>query len=310
MRAIIFLLVLLTPSCGGFCGHAIAPPRNALLSARRPTSVAMALSDESADAEEVNADAVLDASGVDISAIAREEMASIATLDEAAQEEALPELVRKIEGRARSEGYQLGDAARAAVEATRGEVQRQLDAEWSMSDLALLLKIGLFLGAGAAAPVAGLAALPAAAVLGTYGAVLKAELGVRAMQEVVVRLAERASRGIADGVKDFTGKDEYHFGDLTETTVRRMGYKDYEFGDFSRGAVEGVVKSATGKNDYKFGQFTEGAVHAVTGNTEYKFGDFTKSLLKGRQEKNKKNKKGNKLGDFSRGMLRKLKGEE
>ena len=98
-----------------------------------------------------------------------------------------------------------------------------------MGDLSLLLKIGIFLGAGATAPVSGLAALPAAALLATYGTVLKAELGVRAVQEVGTRLAERAARGVADGVKAFTGKEEYAFGDLTEAAVRKMGREDCEW---------------------------------------------------------------------------------
>ena len=49
-------------------------------------------------------------------------------------------------------GFQVGEISKNVVEATRGEVQRQMDAEWSANDLSLLLKVGLFLGAGAAAP--------------------------------------------------------------------------------------------------------------------------------------------------------------
>ena len=120
-----------------------------------------------------------------------------------------------------------------------------------MNDVSLLLKIGIFLGAGASAPAAGLAALPAAALLATYGTVLKAELGVRAVQEVGTRVAERAARGVVDGVKEFTGKEQYAFGDLTEATVRKMGREDYRFGDFSKGAAEGAVKAVTGRDDYK-----------------------------------------------------------
>ena len=47
-----------------------------------------------------------------------------------------------------------------------------MEAEWNMDDISLLLKVGLFLGAGAAAPAAGLAAMPAAVVLATCGALL------------------------------------------------------------------------------------------------------------------------------------------
>ena len=87
---------------------------------------------------------------------------------------------------------------------------------------------------------------------------LKAELGVRAVQEVGVRLAERAAQGLADGVREYTVKDEYAFGDLTEATVRKV----------------------TGDADYKFGDFTKGAVKKVTGKDEYRFGDLSKSLWK------------------------------
>ena len=59
-----------------------------------------------------------------------------------------------------------------------------MDTDWNMDDISLLLKVGLFLGAGAAAPAAGLAAMPAALVLATYGTVLKAELGVRAPERL------------------------------------------------------------------------------------------------------------------------------
>jgi len=155
-------------------------------------------------------------------------------------------------------GYQFGDVSRAVASSVRGEVQRQMDADWSMDDLGLLLKIGIFLGAGAAAPAAGLAAMPAAVLLATYGTVLKAELGVRAVQEVGVRATEMAAQGVRDGVADYTGKEEYRFGDLTEATVQKV----------------------TGSKDYKFGDLTRGAVKSVTGKDEYKFGDVTKSLFR------------------------------
>eukprot|EP00966_Prymnesium_polylepis_P161730 3738017-Prymnesium_polylepis.1 len=239
-----------------------------------------------------------EAPGGGIDNIVREELASLARLDREEQEERLPTLLQRVEQRTMAaaedaesdasasnvvEGYQFGNVTKAVVEATRGEVQRQLEAEWTMDDLSLLLKVGIFLGAGATAPVTGLAALPAAALLTTFGTVLKAELGVRAVQEVGARMAERAAQGIADGVKDFTGKEGYAFGDITEAAVRKMGkedWEDYRFGDVTRGAAEGVVRAATGRKDYKFGQLTEGAVKAVTGNEEYRFGDFTKSIFK------------------------------
>ena len=95
-------------------------------------------------------------------------------------------------------------------------------------------------------------------LLATYGTVLKAELGVRAVQEVGVRLTERAAQGIADGVRSYTGKEDYKFGDLTEETVHRL----------------------TGKDDYKFGDLTKGALKSVTGKEQYQFGDLSKSLFR------------------------------
>ena len=145
--------------------------------------------------------------------IVQEELAVLAAQTPEEQEAQLPTLLARVEARAanasEAEGYRFGDISRAVVESTRGEVRRQMDTDWNMDDISLLLKVGLFLGAGAAAPAAGLAAMPAALVLATYGTVLKAELGVRAIQEVGVRLAERAAQGVVDGVKTYTGKESY-----------------------------------------------------------------------------------------------------
>ena len=67
-----------------------------------------------------------------------------------------------------------------------------------------------------------------------------------------------AAQGVVDGVKTYTGKDEYHFGDLTEATMKRI----------------------TGDDNYKFGDLTKGAIKSMTGKDEYKFGDITRSFLK------------------------------
>mmetsp|Transcript_37374 Transcript_37374/g.98864 ORF Transcript_37374/g.98864 Transcript_37374/m.98864 type:complete len:300 (+) Transcript_37374:3-902(+) len=237
---------------------------------------------------------------IDIDVIVREELSALAKLTPEEQDERLPSMIERMEARTTAEsnfstalrahkgeelgkgdGYQFGDVTKSVVEATRSEVQRQLDAEWNIDDVSLLLKIGIFLGATATAPVAGLAALPAAALLATYGTVLKAELGVRAVKEVGVRLTERAAQGIADGVRTYTGKEEYKFGDLTEATVHKVtGKDDYRFGDVTKSALDGAGKALTGQDDYKFGSITEKTVRAVTGDDDYKFGDFTKGLFK------------------------------
>ena len=142
-----------------------------------------------------------------IGAIVRDELASLTQLDSAeAQVEQLPTLLARVEERANAADAATGATAKAVVETTRAEVQRLLKADWDMADLGLLLRVALFLGAGAAAPAAGLAAMPVAALLGTYGAVLKVELGGRAVKEVGHRVAERAKQGVADGVREFTGK--------------------------------------------------------------------------------------------------------
>uniref|UniRef100_A0A7S3FFE6 Uncharacterized protein n=1 Tax=Haptolina ericina TaxID=156174 RepID=A0A7S3FFE6_9EUKA len=225
-----------------------------------------------------------------IDTIVQQEIEALVRLTPEEQEAALPTLLERVEERAIEEasavaaddasgpsGYQFGDITKAVVNSTRAEVQRQLDSEWSADDVTLLLKVGVFLGAGAMAPVAGLAAMPAAALLATYGTVLKAELGVRAVQEVGLRLAERAAQGVADSVRDFTGKERYELGDLTTATVRKVtGNEEYELGDITRGAVQ----SFTGQEEYKFGDITKTAVKSVTGKDEYKFGDITKTLFR------------------------------
>ena len=55
------------------------------------------------------------------------------------------------------------------------------------------------------------------------------------------------------------------------------------------------VPKVTGKDDYKFGDLTKGALKSVTGKDEYQFGDISKSLfrklkLTGGGEKKKKPK--------------------
>ena len=245
----------------------VAKQKAALLAAKECGALSDALYSQALDEVMDRANAAID---VVVESIVKEELAALASASPEDQEAQLPTLLARVEKRAVDEqqsGFQVGEISKNVVEATRGEVQRQMDAEWSANDLSLLLKVGLFLGAGAAAPAAGLAAMPAAVVLATYGTVLKAELGVRAVQEVGVRLSERAAQGIADGVKSYTGKEEYKFGDLTEETVHRItGKDDYKFGDLSRGAL----KSVTGKDGYEFGDITKGLFKKLRGDEKEK----------------------------------------
>ena len=234
-------------------------PRRSL----RPLCCSSAGEPDSESRREIDGDGAIDVAVREaIDEIVQQELAELASQTPEEQEAALPTLLARVEARAADaserEGYQFGDITRTVVESTRSEVQRQMDADWNMSDIELLLKVALFLGGTAMAPVAGLAAMPAAALLATYGAVLKAELGVRAVQEVGTRLTERAVQGIADGVRSYTGKEKYKFGDITEATVRKV----------------------TKNDDYKFGDLTKGAVRSLTGKEEYKFGDITRSFMK------------------------------
>ena len=53
------------------------------------------------------------------------------------------------------------------------------------------------------------------------------------------------------------------------------------------------MNKVTGKDDYKFGDISKGALKSVTGKDEYKFGDLSKSLfrkLKGGGEEKKPKK--------------------
>ncbi len=251
--------------------------------------------------------------------IAREELGAALTLrgDSEAQAAALPKLISKVQERAAQvipDGAVVGDMGAAAADGVRGEVQRLLTSDWDMKDLSLLLRVGLFLGAGAAAPVAGLAAMPVAALLATYGAVLKVELGGRAIQEVGNRVAERARRGVADSVREYTGKQSYSFGDLTEATVRRAtGNDDYRFGDITKGALGlpkdykfgDITKGALGlPKDYKFGDITKGALGL---DKDYQFGDITKGAL-GKAAKAVTGKEKYEFGDITKSLFKKLTG--
>jgi ribosomal protein L14 len=239
-------------------------------------SVITMLSDSGSARQEIDGTGAIDVEA-QISGIVREELVALSELDAETQDVELQTLISRMEQRAVSEvagdatkGYQFGDVTKTVVAATRAEVQRQLDADWNTDDLSLLLRVAIFLGAGAAAPVAGLAALPAAALLATYGTVLKAELGVRATKEVAVRLAERAAQGVADSVRSYTGKEEYSVGDLTEATVRKVtGNEDYRFGDLTRGAV----KKVTGKDEYRFGDLTRSVFRRMTTKRQREGGD-------------------------------------
>jgi len=89
------------------------------------------------------------------------------------------------------------------------------------------------------------------------------------------------------GITDFTGKNEYRFGDLTRTAISKFadraktgianytGKDAYEFGDITKA----TVRKYTGKDDYEFGDITKATVSKITGKEDYEFGDITKTAL-------------------------------
>ena len=125
------------------------------------------------------------AKSVVIDTIVREEVAALAQLSPAEQEAGLSALMETLQRRATegirtasgNDDYEFGDVSRAVAESTRKEVQRLLALEWSMGDLSLLLRLGLLISASVTAPVAGLMAMPAHALLSAYSTVLSFEFG-------------------------------------------------------------------------------------------------------------------------------------
>ena len=73
----------------------------------------------------------------------------------------------------------------------------------------------------------------------------------------------------------------------TPSVPKVTGKDDYKFGDLTKGAL----KSVTGKDDYQFGDISKSALKSVTGKDEYQFGDISKSLFRkltgGGEEKKK-----------------------
>ena len=164
--------ILLTALTVGWSAGPVAPAWSAVLpnvAARRPSAPSVLQIHRAKlrcgtvrlSAEQDDAASPAPAADPAIEALVRDELAALAELEGEAQEAALPGLLQRVQERAAAErvpfedGYKFGDVSKTVLEATRGEVTRQLDADWDMRDVSLLLRVGLFLGAGAAAPVAG-----------------------------------------------------------------------------------------------------------------------------------------------------------
>lgn len=55
---------------------------------------------------------------------------------------------------------------------------------------------------------------------------------------------------VSGGVRDFTGKESYAFGDITEAAVRKAtGNEDYKFGDFSRSVWRKFTRRGGDENE-------------------------------------------------------------
>ncbi|CAE7252662.1 unnamed protein product, partial [Symbiodinium natans] len=116
--------------------------------------------------------------------------------------------------------------------------------------------------------------------------------------ETAARLVQDAMEAASNGVKDFTGKKDYKFGDVTKAAMTKFasglksgissytGKEDYEFGDLTKA----TVSKFTGKDSYKFGDITKAAAEKIsdaasstakqiTGKEDYEFGDITRSLI-------------------------------
>lgn len=94
---------------------------------------------------------------------------------------------------------------------------------------------------------------------------------------------EAASKGITD----FTGKDEYRFGDLTKTALSKFadkartgianytGKDEYQFGDITKATVQKYI----GKDEYQFGDITKATMTKITGEEDFQLGDITKTAF-------------------------------
>lgn len=114
------------------------------------------------------------------------------------------------------------------------------------------------------------------------GLVVRVELMAAQTPAEATALLADAMEATKRGITDFTGKDEYKFGDVTKAAFSRVrdgiadftGKEEYEFGDVTKA----VVSNFTGKQEYEFGDIAKAAAKKVTGKDEYRFGDITKSL--------------------------------
>lgn len=117
--------------------------------------------------------------------------------------------------------------------------------------------------------------------------VMKIELMAAQESEDVEGLLTDTVDAARQGILDFTGKNDYRFGDITKSAVSKFssslesklldytGKDKYTFGDITKT----TVSKFTGKDKYEFGDITKTAVSKVTGKSEYQFGDITRTII-------------------------------
>lgn len=79
-------------------------------------------------------------------------------------------------------------------------------------------------------------------------------------------LTDSGQRAVAETISDFTGKAEYHFGDLSKAAIRKLsegvstgvseftGKKEYHFGDISKAAIAKLGSIFSKGDDRKMSQ--------------------------------------------------------
>ena len=84
---------------------------------------------------------------------------------------------------------------------------------------------------------------------------------------------QKIGKKIAPGVNHFTGKEQYHFGDVSKAAIGKIGSGVIKGGQkIGSGVKQGVSKSVSG----------------ITGQKTYRFGDLTRSAVRKLKKSSKK----------------------
>lgn len=144
-----------------------------------------------------------------------------------------------------------------------------------------------------------------------------------AVKEGTTDASSAVKSAVAESLKDFVGKEEYDFEDVTAEIKTRTGkavaaLDDIYFEDIANEmalASQAAVAGFTGKEDYKFGDISKeidtrakGAISAFTGKEDYKFGDISKEAMKrgGDAVKSFTGKEEYKFGDITKTVLKNI----